>query len=148
MLVDECVHGHEFERGDAERFQVSEHVAVPHAGKLAAIGLGDGRMQHRVAAHVRLVEDRLPPGHPGQYGVRRAAGPADDALRHMGRAVQVVRIEHRVVPGKVTGQRLRIRVEQQLGRIATPAPLCIVRAVHAIAVALSRTTARKVAVPD
>ena len=44
--------------------------------------------------------------------------------------------------------RLRVRIEQQLGRVA-PVPLGeVVRAVHAIAVALAGLDAGDVAVPD
>jgi hypothetical protein len=78
--------------------------------------------------------------------------PGDD-----GRAVRVVAdvivYARRVaidgaVPSDLAVQRLGVGVLQQLGRIAAQSGIGVVRSVHAVAVALSRTDSGKEAVPD
>jgi hypothetical protein len=56
--------------------------------------------------------------------------------------------EQGLVPAERAVDRLRVRVEQQLGRIAAVTALRLVRPVHAVAVPLARRDARQVAVPD
>ena len=56
--------------------------------------------------------------------------------------------EQRLVAVDLAVDRLRVRVEQQLGRVAALAPLRVVGAVHPVAVALAGPHRGQVAVPD
>src|SRR5581483_788095 len=57
-------------------------------------------------------------------------------------------VEQRLVPPQVTLDRLAVRVEQQLGRLAAKAAQRVVPAVHPVAVALPGFDARQVGMPD
>ena len=60
--------------------------------------------------------------------------------------VEVIR-EHRLVPVPVAVDRLRVGIEQQLGRVAPVPVVGRPRAVHAVAVPLPGLDARQIAVP-
>src|ERR1043166_1268010 len=56
--------------------------------------------------------------------------------------------EHRLVPLHLSIDRLAIRIEQQLRRIAAIAGARFPRSMHAKSIALTRTDVRHVAMPD
>ncbi len=156
-VVGEVVDGHQLERRDAERGQVVDHHRVRHAGVRAAHLLGDLGVQLGHALDVRLVDHRLGVGQARRAVVGPVEERADhDALGHVtGRvvvvdAVRVVEVvaEQRLVPLDGAVDRLRVRVEQQLVRVAAQPVRRVVRAVHAVAVALARLDAGQERVPD
>ena len=116
-------------------------------------------VQHRVAAHVRFVEDAVHPGHVRRPVVApHERGVDDDRLRHPARVVAAVEAEVaamradavavvRVAPAQRSGQRLGVRVDQQLVVVEAVAVRRIVGTVDAIAVERSRPQTRQVAVP-
>ena len=127
-------------------------------GVRAAQLLRHDRVVHRHALDVRLVDHRLV-----VRGARLAVvGPVEERVdhhrvRHCGRPSR----RRCARPGCRTGSRtatrpsprrrrdgLRVRVDQQLVRVAAQAAGRVVRAVHAVPVALAGADARQVAVVD
>ncbi len=156
-VLDELVHRHQLDRGDAEPGQVVGDRRVGEAGVRPAQLLGDVRVQLGQALHVGLVDDRLVVGDLQ----RPVTLPVEERVDHhavghvRGRVVVVARVrvaevvaEQRLVPVDVTGGGLGVRVEQQLVGVAPDAVRGVPRAVHAIAVALTGLDAGQVAVPD
>ena len=157
-VLDELMHRHQLDGGDAEPAQVVDDRRVGHAGVGAALVLGHLRVPLGQTLDVRLVDDAVHVGDPR----RPVAGPVeervdDDAVHHVRRGVVVVdRVgvtahlvgEECGVPVDGAGHGLGVRVEQQLVRVAPEAPARIVRAVHPVAVALARLHVGQVAVPD
>ena len=137
VVVDELVHRHQLDRGHPERAQVVDHRRVRHAGVRAAHLQRDRPVQEGQALDVRLVDDRLV-----VRAVRRPVGaPVEVRVHHHGLGqvrgrvlvVAVVRVvevvgEQRRVPVDLAVDRLRVRVEQQLGRVAAQARAGVVRA--------------------
>ena len=156
MVVDELLHRHQLERRDAEAAEVVDDGRVGNPRIRAAQLVGDVGMTDREATHVRLVDDRL---------VHRLTGltvvaPVEErvtheAERHVRGAVGRVRTvvvcevvgEAGGVPVDLPLDRLGIRVEQQLGRIAPQPTSRIPRTVDAISVALARPDVGQVGVP-
>jgi hypothetical protein len=151
------VHGHEFDRRDAELLQVVNDRRVGQGTVLAAQLLGNCRVQLGQALDVGFVDDAL--------GIRDVRGsvsrPVEEridhhAVHHVLRGVVVVlgvRVaevvgEQRLVPVDLAAGRLGVGVEQQLRRVEPLARGWVVVAVHAVAVALSGLDGRKVRVPD
>ena len=156
--MDELVHGHELDGGDAEAEQVLDdrrlrqaEVGAPLVGREVGVTGGE-------ALHVQLVHDRLVPRgarRPVVHPVEVRVG--DDAFGHARGAVAVVgRIgvaAHRVwvhggVPSHLALDRLGVRVEQQLRRIAAMAGVRCPRSVDAVAVALPGFDVGHVRMPD
>ncbi len=154
---DELVHGHELDRGDPEPLQVRDHRRMGQAQVGAALLLRDDRVLLGQAADVRLVDHGLVVGsarRPVQVPVEERVhhDRARDVRRGVG-VVPPVRVpevvgEHRLAPVDVTLDRLGVRVEQQLGRVAAVPVGRVVRAVHPVPVPLARADARQVPVPD
>ena len=156
MVVDELVHRHELHRGHAEGREVLDDRGMGETGVCAANLLGHVRVTLRHTFHVRFVDDRF---------VQRRVGPAvaapvemgmlDDRTEHVRRAVrfvdgilvaQVVRVARRV-PCDLALDRQRVRIEQELARVATNAVFGGVWTVHTVAVPLTRANARQVRMP-
>ena len=130
---------------------------VGHARIGPADLLGDIRMLLGHALDVRLVDDALV-----VLVLRRAVvapvevGVDDDSHHRVTRRIGSVALllvtelvgEQRGVVLDLSVDRLGIRVEQELVRVASLAPGGVVRAMHAIAVALSGGDGRQVDVPD
>ena len=132
VVVHELVDRHQFDGGDVERLQMIDDRRVPEAGIGATQFLGDPRMSLGHALDVRLVDDRLV-----VRGARRMVGaPVEERVdHHAGHGVarrihhrrcatgsQVLGIEvvgvQRLAEVEVTVERLAVRVEQQLARVA------------------------------
>ena len=155
-VVDELVHREQFDRGDAEAAQVVDRRGMCETGIGAAQIIGDVGVALGEALDVRLVDDRLVQRRTWRAVVRPVEERVvDDALRHVRCAVVVVTGvfvalvvgEARLVPVDIAVDRLRVRVEEQLRRVAPQARRRIPRPVYAVAVALARHHARKVGVP-
>ena len=156
-VLDELVHRHELEGGDAEPGQVGGDRGVRQAGVRPAQLLGHVGVQLREALDVRLVDDRLVVGDV-QASVALPVEERVDhhAVRHVLRGVLVVaglRIaegvaEQRLVPVDLAAGRLGVGVEQQLVGVAALTLLGVPRPVHAVAVALPGLHLGEVAVPD
>ena len=154
---DELVHRHQLDRGDAEPLQVRDHRRVGQAQVGAALLVGDDRVLPGQAADVRLVDDGLVVGdarRPVQVPVevRVHHDRARDVRRGVG-VVPPVRVpelvgEHRLAPVDAALDRLGVRVEQQLVRVAALPLGRVVRAVHPVPVPLARADAGQVPVPD
>ncbi len=159
-IVEEPMHWHQLDGGDAEALQVLDDGRRAETGVRAAILRRHLRMQLGEAAHVHLVDDRVVPRRARIAVVAPRERRVDDlALRHAARVVAPILrqvgaltadaiAEVRIAPGERPDDRLRIGIEQQLLRVEAMAVLRLVRAVHAIAVQLPRPRLGQVAVPD
>ena len=97
-LVGDVVDRQQLDRGDPEPLQVAERLLGGQAGVGAPQVLAHGRVEHRVALDVRLVDHRLVP----RRARRRVAFPVealvdDDRLRDRLGVVLVVGLEVRVL---------------------------------------------------
>ncbi len=156
VVVEEVVHRHQLDGGDAEAGEMVDDRRVGDAGVGAAQFRRHVRVAHGESAHVGLVDDRL------VHRVLRSAvvAPveeriADHAGRHVRRAVGGVRSER---VGEVVGEAgrvpvdlavdgLGVGVEEQLGRVAPEPVGRVPRAVHAVAVVLAGAHVGEVGVP-
>ena len=155
-VVDELVHRHELDRGHAERGEVLDDRGVGEPGVGAAQLLRDGRVLHRQAAHVRLVDDRLVVLVLRRPVVAPVEVRVDDDRRHrvrgrvvvvaLLRVVELVRVQRRVAVD-LPVDRLGVRVEQQLVRVAAVTLRRVVRPVHPVPVALPGRDGGQVPVP-
>ncbi|MDQ1176777.1 hypothetical protein QE416_001513 [Microbacterium sp. SORGH_AS 421] len=156
-VVDELVHRHELDRGDAELLEVLDDGGVGDAGVRATQLLGYVGVQLGEAAHVGLVDERLGVGDL-RLAVARPVEERvdDDALHHVGGGVLVVErvgvaelvAEDRLPPVDLALDGLRVRVEEQLRGVEALAVRGVVLPVHAVAVALPRLDVGEVGVPD
>ena len=156
-VVDELVHGHQLDRGDAERRQVLDDGRVGHAHVGAAELLGDVRVLHGQALDVGLVDDALVVLVIGRTVEAPVEVGVDDNRRH--RVPERVLVVEAVGVTEVVGEeglaavdlpvdRLGVGVEQELDGVAAVAGGGVVRTVHAVAVALAGLHVREVDVPD
>ena len=155
--MDELVHRHQLDRGDAEAGQVVGDRRVGEAGVRPTELLGDIRVQLGQPLHVGLVDDRLVVGDLQRPVALPVEERVDhDAVGHVrGRVVVVARVrvaevvaEQRLVPVDLAGGCLGVRVEQQLVGVAPDALRGVPRAVHPVAVALTGLHRGQVAVPN
>ena len=124
---DELVHGHQLDGGDAQPLQVRDDGRVRQAQVGPALLVGDDRVLLGQPPDVRLVDDGLVvggPRRPVQAPVEERGGHhrARDVRAGVG-VVAPVRVpevvgEHRLAPLDGAVDRLGVRVEQQLGRVA------------------------------
>ena len=157
LLVDELMHRQQLHRRDAERGEVIDGRRMRDARIRAAQMLRHLAMQLAEALDVHFVDHRLV-----QLAPRRTiAAPVkrivdDDRLRHERRAVAIVALQvvaaerigkDSVVPLDAAGDRLCVRIHQQLCRIAALPLRRIPRAMHAISVLLPGANSRQVSVP-
>ena len=156
-VIDELVHGHQFDGGDAELLQVRDDRRVRHAGVGAALLLGDLGVQLGQALDVGLVDDRLVVRDAEVVVAVPVEERVDDhAHHHVRRGVLVVdgvRLaqvvgEQRRVPVDLAVHGLGVRVQEQLVRVEPVAGVGVVRPVDAVAVLLPGLDLREVAVPD
>jgi hypothetical protein len=157
LFVHELVDGQQFDGGDPERGQIVDGCRVRQPRVRAAQVLGHLVPELAEALDVHLVDDRLvqrPARRPIPAPVERVID--DDRLRNIRPAVAIVALqvvaaertrEHGVIPFDVAGDRFRVRVHEQLRRVAALAVRWIPGAVDAIAVLLPRAHARQAAVP-
>ena len=134
-----------------------DHRRVGQAQVGAALLVGDDRVLLGQAADVRLVDHGLVVGdarRPVQVPVEERVHHhrARDVRRGVG-VVPPVRVpelvgEHRLAPGDLALDRLGVRVDQQLVRVAALPLGRVVRAVHPVPVPLARADAGQVPVPD
>ncbi len=158
-LVDEGVDGQKLDRRYSERFQVARDGGCGETGHRPAKLLRNLQVEHRVAAHVQLVDHRLVPRRPRRAVVAPGEGVVHhDAFRHAARIVAAIEGEVRarasdavaevgLVRQEGAAQRLGIRIEQQLVVVEPVPALRLIRARHAKAVELARPHIRHVAVP-
>ena len=140
-LLDDVVHRQQLDGRDAERRQVRRSPR-PMRGRVgAAQVLAHVRVQLREALHVQLVDDGLVPRRlEPPVALPVEAGIDHDAARHRGRVVGVVghglgsglagavRERVRGLPAHAAVDRLRVGIEQQLGRVEAVPVLGCVRA--------------------
>ncbi len=155
-VVDELVHRHQLDRGDAELGEVLDDGRVGDAGVRAAHVLRHVRVQLGEPLDVGLVDDRLVVGDVQEPVALPVEERVDhDAEGHVLRRVVVVAgvgvaevvAEQRLAPLDLAARRLGVRVEQQLVGVAPQALLGVPRAVHAVAVPLAGLDRGQVAVP-
>jgi hypothetical protein len=157
VVADVLVHRHELDGGDAEGLQVLDDGRVRQAQVRAALLPGQVRVQPGQAPDVGLVDHALVVGHPR----RPVPGPVEERVDHHAPGDERRRVVgvaaagpaelvgvHRRVPGHLALDRLGVRVQQQLGRVAAHPGARVVGAVHPVPVALPRPGAGQVAVPD
>ena len=157
VVVDELVHRHQLDRGDAEPDEPVDDVGEREPRVGAAEVRRHRRVRLREPLGVDFVEQRLV-----QRCHRRAVvAPVevridDDRLRHEARAVararpalvaEAVRVDG-LTPADLAGDGLAVRIEQQLLVVAAQALLRRPLAVDAEAVALARADAGQEHVMD
>ena len=157
VVVDELVHRHQLDGGDAEPDEPVDDVREREARVGAAEVRRHRRVRLRESLGVDFVEQRLV-----QRCHRRAVvAPVevridDDRLRHEARAVaragpalvtEAIRVDG-LTPADRTGDGLAVRIEQQLLVVAAQALLRRPLAVDAVAVALTRADAGEEHVMD
>ncbi len=125
-VVDERMHRHQLDRGDAEALQVVDHRRRREPRVGAAQRRRHVGMLQREAAHVEFVDHHVVPRHVGAAVVAPGERRIDDlALRHRMRAVAAVErqvgapvadrvAEQRVAPAQRADDVACVRVEQQL----------------------------------
>ena len=155
--MHELVHGKQLDRGDArDRGGSRSRPDARARRRCRASASGISRVPGGEALHVDLVDHRF----VQRYRGRAVVAPVEervvhDALRHVRRAVVVVArlVVAEVVPEAsrapvdLTVDRLGVRVEQELGRVAAHARGRVPRTVHAVAVALTGADGGEVRVP-
>ena len=148
LLADRGLHRHQLDRRDTELLQVRDHGRVRETEVLAAQVFRHFGMALRKALDVRLVNDRVAPGHARRAILAPVERAIDDAaLGHTGsavgvrRAIVVARLgaEKRVVPYERALQCQRARIDEQLVRIEAMPVLRVVGPMHAVAVEHSRS---------
>jgi hypothetical protein len=159
-VVDEGVHRQQLHRGDAQTLEIVDHRRGGEPRVSSAQWLGHVRIEHRVAAHVQLVDHHVVPRHiggavvvPGEgrlghLAFGHAAGTVAPVEREVVAPVADGVAEHRVAPAQASDDVAGIRIEQQLGRIEAMAFFGLVGTVHAITVQPSRPSLGQVAMPD
>src|SRR5678815_6032934 len=157
-IDDELMYRQKLDRGDTKREEILDHRVAAEAEICAAEILGDVGMQLRHSLHMAFVDHRAIPGNverpvilPGERGID------DDGLWHAAGAVVGIGLEVFVLAADLVGEqcvapldcprdRLRIRIDQQLGWIEAQPVMRFVWAVHAVSVELSRSNVRQIAV--
>ncbi len=157
-VVDELVHGHEFDRGDAELLQVIDHGRVADSAVRSAKLLGDAGMQHRESLDVGFVDERRRVRRLRLTVTRPVEERVDDhALHHVRRGVldrfasRACRSRSRTgTDPRPPGPRLLSRTGPgaACSGIEPHSVLGVVRAVHTVAVPLAGADGRQVRVPD
>jgi len=155
-LGDEVVQRQELDRVDPQIDQVLDDRRVGHPGVGAAQVLGDGGMLAGVALEVRLVDDHLVERNGGRQRHRRRGRGDHDAQRHGGEGVGGIEVEvrfggvvgDRTVVVHSSGDRPRVRVQEELRGVEALAGVGVPASVHPEAVSLFRADARGEDVPD
>ena len=159
-VADELMHWQQLDCRDPEGCEVIEHRVAGESEVGPAQMLGDARMEPGQAANMRLVDDRTVPGDVRRAIVAPGEGLVDDdRLRHRTGGVPVVAskvclrmadlvAEQLVTPADRARDRLRIRVDQELGAVEAMSFSRRPRPVHAVAVKGSRAHVGQVGVPD
>jgi hypothetical protein len=123
-VINERVDRHQFDRCDAERFDVIYDRLTSESGICAAQLLGDAGMPFSEAFDVSFINNRLVPGHvlPPRFAGPVEIGVNNDAFWHEGRAIPLIECsvvaclhlvaEHGRVPLQAARMRARIRVKQ------------------------------------
>ena len=148
---------HQLDRRDSQSLQVLDDRRMRQPLVGAALLLRDQRMQLGQAADVRLVDHGLVVARPR----RPVNAPVEVRIhhhrpRHVRRRIRVVALVrvpdgvgiHRGVPADAALDRLRIRIQQQLGRVAAVPGSRVIGAVDPVPVPLARSDARQVTMPD
>ena len=159
-VVDESVHGHEFDRGHAQAGQIFDNGSGGQACIGSAQVRGNVGVAHGESFDVKLVDDGLVPGNSGRRIRSPGEGGVDHAiLRHSGSVVAPVERQIlllvsdpvskvRVAPADGSLNLLAVGIEQKFVVIKTMPLLGSVRAIHSISVQLAGTHFWQIAVPD
>ncbi|MCY1233094.1 hypothetical protein D9M72_456150 [compost metagenome] len=155
-VVDELVHRHEFDGGDAQLLQVGDDRGVCNAGVGAALVFRNLGVQLGQALDVGLVDDGLVVRHAGQVVAVPVEERVDHHTHHHVRGgiciVAGIGIAHVVgeqcgVPVDLAVHGLCIGIQEQLVRVEPVPGVGIVGAVDAVSVLLAGLDVRQVAVP-
>jgi len=156
-LVHELVDRQELHGRDTERLQVLNRFRIREAGVGPAQVLWDAWMPLREALDVNFVDNSLMQSAAQRPVALPVEGVIDDDRSgHVRRAVAIVALEivaaERVGkdgggPLDLSGDRLRVRIHEELGGIAAMSPGRIPRAIDAETVALAGPDPRQVAMP-
>ena len=151
------VYRHQLDRGDAQFFKMLDDHRVGDTGIGAAHPLGNVRVQLGQSLDVCLVDDGVGVLVTGRTVVAPVVVRVDHhRLGHAGRRVVVVAAvgvaevvaEQCLMPFEVAVDRLRIRIDKQLVRVAPVPGGRVVGSVNSVPVALTRFDSRQKAVPD
>ena len=156
-VVDELMDRHELDGRRAQVLEVVDDGGLSQTGVGAPQFLGNHRVQLGHALDVGLVDDRLVVLVVRGTVVTPVEVGVDDHRAH-GVARRVLLVAHlRVVEGvgvqslgrsHLAGDRLGVRVQQQLGGVAAVTGGRVVGARHPVAVLLTRRDSGQVGVPD
>ena len=159
-IVEERLHRHQLDRGDAELHEVIDYPRVRETAEAAAHLRRDVAMKRRHALDVRLVDDRVGPGvlrpdvrPPGHRRVNHLAFRHDECRvapveRQIPAPVTDPIAEHSVMPADLAMQRQCVRVEQQLVGVEAVPVTRLVGTMHPVAVELTGAHLGQIAMPD
>ncbi|MNO90258.1 hypothetical protein D3C76_817650 [compost metagenome] len=160
LVIQETMHGEQFEAGHTEVAQVLEQFAVHQPGAGSAHPVRYRGVAHADAAQVGFVDDGFVPGHAIELllapGERRVDDPG---LGHERRAVPRIETqvgirgadgvaEQRFRPAQFADQLPGIGIDQQLVGIEAVPGVGFVGAIDPVSVDLPRMRIRQVAMPD
>src|SRR5262249_26782936 len=159
-IIDKCVDRQQFDCGDAEALEMIDH----RGGGQAAIRPAPRRWhvlsKLGEALDVRLVNDRVLPGHGGPAFFAPGEGLVDDhTLGHTARIIAPVKreiaacatgavAEMRIAPYEPSAQLPCIRIDEELVRVEAQSTLGLIGAMHPIAIELPRRPIAEIAMPD
>src|SRR4030095_1505214 len=156
-ILNELMNRHELYGGNAQASEIFDSLRMAQPGIGSAQLSGYVGMVDRKPFDMHFVNNRLMP-----LGTRMAViAPVEirrshDAFRHEGSAVDVVRWtvriverirEYGLIPSCLSFNRPRIRVQEQLGRIAAVPFLGLPGSVHTKAITLARPNVGQVTMP-
>jgi len=159
-VAEKGVNRQQFDRGNAQPLKIVDNRPVRHAGKSAAFGIGNFRMQAGKSAGMGFVNHGIFKRTAQRFVAFPVVGVVNNhRLRHIGRAVQFgerqilvrtvpVVAENGLMPDELADQLPAIGINQQLVRIKTLALFRPVRAINAVAVDLPRLQSRHIDMPD
>ena len=151
------VHRQQFDGGDAQAEQVRDGGFVAQAGVGPAQRRGNAGMAHGEALDMDLVDDRVRVAVPGAVVILPAECRVhDQAPGHIRRRIQGARLagvgcilaEHLRPERDRSADRLRVGVQQQLGRVAPQALGRVPGSADAVPVGLPRAGAGHERMPD
>ncbi len=152
------MHRQQLDGCDPERDQVLDGCGMAESGVGPAKRRRNSRMELRESLDVQLVDRRLRPGDPGRAVMTPREGVGSHhrvghvwsgitvVVTHTRRVVRVT--EDRLVELEAARDLPGVRVQQQLARVVPVSGRRVVRPVHPQPVALARTAAWHVPVPD
>jgi len=156
-VIDELMHRQQFNRCDPKRGEVLDDHRMADGSVASAHVIRDARMSHRETLHVHLIDDGfvvLVLGWSIMAPVEIRRG--DHGQHVVAERIKIVQLgwfgetvgEQGFVAVDLTTDGFRVRIQQELGRVAPMPPSRLVRPIDPVAVELPRLDSWDVDVPD